>query len=702
MIRRPDRGHRGSFAARQFFASLVAVCGVLLLFSVGFADGDDSPQVVELAPVIVEATRLEAPIGAIPAAVSVVGRSEVQDASTQLAINEALRTVPGVFVLNPYNFAQNSRIAIRGFGAQSNFGIRGVRLVVDGIPATLPDGQSGVDGIDLGAVEQIEIIRGPAAAIYGPAAGGVIRIKTEDPPARPFGEVRLTQGSYGLERSQFKAGWSEGPLGMLISGTHLDYEGYRENSRVVDDSLNVKLRYQFEAGGELTTVINLTDSPTQRDPGALTAAEVADNPRQARDRNLQFDAGERVRQEQVGVDYRQPLAEAHELRLQGFVVQRDFANKLPFVDGGQVSFDRLYYGGGASYSYRSEFFRIVGGGEFGQQSDARKNYDNLLGQRGPLALDQDEDVLNLGAYFLSEISLPREVTLSAAARYDEVRFDVNDHFLDDGDDSGQLTFRETSPMLGIRWQQSPEVNFYANAATAFQTPTTRELADPSGGGFNESLVSQTARQFEVGVKAELSELPWHPRLDLAIFHIDIDDALVPFQVPTAPGRDYFRNAGSSTRSGLEAALRVIPAERWSAVFSYTYSDFRYDDFVTPGGDFSGNRLPGVPQHFGNVRLGYDDPSGLSLIWNTRIVGALQADDANTTQVSGYSFSDLRIRWQREFGDWTVEGFGGVNNVFDEAYSANIRINAFGGRYFEPAPDRNFYAGLRLRYSFNPK
>ncbi|MFU8849178.1 MAG: TonB-dependent receptor family protein [Opitutales bacterium] len=669
------------------------------LSTAGLAGSDESSPVFELDPVIVEAVGLEAPVGAIPAAVSVVGRAEVQDASAQLSINEALRTVPGVFVLNPYNFAQDSRIAIRGFGAQSDFGIRGVRLVVDGIPATLPDGQSGVDGIDLGAVEQIEVIRGPAAAIYGPAAGGVIRIRTEDPPARPFAELRLTGGDYGLEKSQFKAGGSEGPLGVLLSATHLDYDGYRANSRVVDDSLNMKLRYQFETAGELTTVFRLTDSPKQGDPGGLTAAEAANNPRQARDRNLQFDAGERVRQEELGVDYRKPLSEDHELRLQGFAVQRDFANKLPFTDGGQVSFDRLYYGGGASYTYSAESFRLLGGAEFGQQSDARRRYDNLEGRRGELALEQDEDVLNLGAYALFELALPRAVTFSAAARYDEVRFDVTDHFLADGDDSGKITFRETSPMLGIRWEPSPEVTFYANASTAFQTPTTTEFADPSGGGFNNALAAEKALQFEAGVKTQFPNLPWQPSLDLAVFKIEIDDALVPFELPGSPGRDFFRNAGSSSRSGVEAALRLIPGERWLAAISYTYSDFSYDDFTTPDGDFSGNRLPGVPEHFANLRLGYEDPSGFSLIWNTRFVGALQANDANTTEVSGYSFSDLRLRWERDFGDWTVEGFAGVNNIFDKAYSANIRINAFGGRYFEPAPDRNLYAGLRLRYWF---
>jgi len=655
--------------------------------------------VIELEPYKVKATRLEATLPEVPAAVSVVDQATIQQASAQLSLNEALQTVPGVFALNPYNFAQDSRIAIRGFGARSDFGIRGVRIVVDGIPATLPDGQSGVDGIDLGSAASIEVIRSAAASIYGPASGGVIRIETEDAPERPFAETRLTAGDYGLFKSQFKAGWADGPWNVLVSSSSLDYEGYRNNSHTRNTALNAKLRYAFESGAELTTVINVIDYPLQDDPGGLTAAEAAANPRQARATNLQYDSGERVRQEKLGFAWRQPLAEAHELRLHGFAVQRDFANKLPFQSGGQVGFERLYFGSGASYAYDQEPLRLVAGIELGHQDDARKNYDNLNGRPGPLDLDQDERVLNFGSYLTGELVLPGHLTLNAALRYDVVRFDVADHFLSDGDDSGTLTFRELSPTAGLRWQAHPQLTLYGNVATSFETPTTTEFDNPSGGGFNPALGAEQALSFELGAKGSLPDLPGRPVFDLALFTIEVDDALVPYELAAFPGREFFRNAGSSRKNGAEAALRIFPAAHLSATLSYTYSDFQYKEFVAAGNDFSGNRLPGVPQHFGNVQFRYVGPAGLALRWNTRIVGALQADDANTTEISAYSFSDLRISWEREFGDWNVAGFAGVNNVFDQAYSANIRINAFGGRYYEPAPERNLYAGLRLRYWF---
>ncbi len=655
--------------------------------------------VFQLEPIIVRDPALQAAPVTLPGSVTRLDQDDIQKASAQLSLNESLQTVPGVFALNPYNYAQDSRIAIRGFGARSDFGIRGIRLIVDGIPATLPDGQGGVDGIDLGSAEEIEIIRGPAAAIYGPASGGVIRIKTEEAPAVPFSELRMLGGSYGLFRTQFKAGAAEGPWNVLVSASHLDFEGYRDNSRTENTAVNARISRGFEDGSELVAVVNVIDYPAQDDPGGLTLAEFKADPRQARDRNLQYDGGEAVRQQKLGFTYRRPFADTRSLQLHAFLVNRDFANKLPFTDGGQVSFERLYGGMGFRYAFGSEDLRVVVGSEWGLQADDRKNYDNVDGERGPLALEQDEDVTNWGSFLASQWSVSQSLSLSAALRYDEVRFDVDDEFLADGDDSGAQAFRETSPMLGLLWQPLPELSFFANWTRSFETPTTTELDNPTGGGFNSGLESQTAETVELGLRARLPELPWRPELELSVFTIDVEDALVPYELSDFPGREFYRNAGSTRKDGLEAVCRIEPSERLTAALSYTYSDFRYEEFATGGSDFSGNRLPGVPEHFGNLRLRYADPSGLSLIWNTRIVGALEADDANATEVSGYSFSDLRVSWERDIGDWMLEVFAGANNLFDKAYPANIRINAFGGRYYEPAPERNGYAGIRLRRWF---
>jgi iron complex outermembrane receptor protein len=674
---------------------------LLVSATVAIAADSEGPArpVFELEPLVVSGSELgRAPL-ALPASATLLDREQIQRASAQLSLNESLQTVPGVFALNPYNYAQDSRIAIRGFGARSDFGIRGIRLIVDGIPATLPDGQGGVDGIDLGSAEAIEIIRGPAAAIYGPSSGGVIRIATESAPRQPFTELRLLGGSDDLWRTQFKAGTGKGPWNILVSASHLDYGGYRENSRAENSAFNARVSRRFADGAELTTVVNVIDYPVQDDPGGLTAAEVAEDPRQARARNLQFDGGESVRQQKLGFTYRRPLADMQSLQVHAFLVNRDFANKLPFRDGGQVRFERRYGGAGARYAWGGDVLSWTAGGEVGLQSDARRQFDNLDGETGPLALKQDEEVVNLGSFLAVEWRVVETLRLSGAIRYDSVQFEVEDEFLADGDDSGERTFRELSPMLGLIWEPEPEWVFFANVTESFETPTTTELDNPAGGGFNPRLDSQTALSAELGLRARWADLPWRPELELAVFSIQVEDALVPFESPLFPEREFFRNAGETRKDGLEAMLMLQPTESLSATLSYTYSDFRYVDFESEGEELGGNQLPGVPRHLANLRLRYAHTSGFSLIWNTRFVGALQADDGNTTRLSAYSFSDLRASWEREFGSWTVEVFAGANNLFDKAYPANVRINAFGGRFFEPAPARSGYLGLRVRRWF---
>ena len=663
---------------------------------------EDAPDnaTASLPPVTVTATRQTAPLEDVPAAVSVVGKDAIQRGTQRIAIDEALRTVPGVFVLNRYNFAQDTRIAVRGFGARADFGIRGIRLIVDGIPATTPDGQGGVDGIDFASAESVEVIRGPAAALYGAASGGVIRIETEEGPQVPFAETRITAGSDGFFKTGFKTGGANGPFNYLVSGTRLRFDGYRANNRTENTKFNAKLNFRPSAQTEVTAIANTVDIPVQDDPGGLTRTEARADPAAARARNLRFDAGERVAQEKLGLTLRHRFAENRELRLRSYVVRRDFANKLPFEDGGQVAFDRRFAGGGALFRLGDDAASLTAGIDVGWQEDARKNFDNLDGLRGPLALDQEETVLATGVFLRQEVRLPADLKLSAALRHDRVRFHVDDRFRSDGDDSGTLTFSETSPMAGIRWNPRPGLNLYANVATAFETPTTTEFDNPDGGGFNEALRPQTATSFEIGAKGRLPDAPWPLRYDIAAFTMDIADSLVPFEKESSPGREFFRNAGSATRHGLETALTVRPAEPLRVRFTHTWSDFRYDRFRPPGGNFGGNTIPGIPRHFGNIELAYESDSGLFAVWNTRIVGPLYADDANRTRVDGHTVSDLRFGFEHRSGNWTVAPFAGVNNLFDTDYNANIRINAFGGRHFEPAPERAFYAGIRVRYTFD--
>lgn len=685
---------------RHITFGFLFLCFFSSLRALGEADEELAPDTVATLPTLtVSATRMERPLDELPTAVTQINAESIQRGNLQISLDEALQEVPGVFILNPYNYAQDTRIAIRGFGARSDFGIRGIRLVVDGIPATTPDGQGEVDGLDLGSAERIEVLRGPASALYGSASGGVIRIETESGTAVPFTETRLSGGEDGFFNAQFKAGGQDGPLNYLLSTSYLMFDGYRKNSATENTRINGKLEYELDESMRLRLVFNMIDFPQQDDPGGLTRAEAEANPRQARQRNLDFDGGESVSQQRVGLVYLWDFDETRSLESRLHYTHRDFANKLPFPDGGQVTFDRNFYGTGLLYRQTGEQLRWSAGFDLDVQEDARRNYNNLNGQRGPLALDQDETVRSIGVFISQGWQFHDNFELSAALRYDEVHFDVDDRFLSDGNDSGDIRFTEWSPMAGLTWSPNEAVTVYANVSTAFETPTTTEFDNPTGGGFNTALGSQNATNYEIGIKGERRVDDRPLRYELTAFHIEIDDALVPFELAAFPGREFYSNAGESRRQGVEAALATDLGAGWSLGLNYTWSDFRYRDFESGNQDLSGKRIPGIPEHTAALRVDYQHPSGFFAGWRTRLVGSFYADDANGEKIDAYSVSDLRLGYTHQAGNWTVEPYLSINNVLDERYFGNIRINAFGGRFFEPAPERSLFGGIRVRYSF---
>jgi iron complex outermembrane receptor protein len=691
---------RHSLECMEIRCLLSCLISVALLSPLGAAEESvPEPEAQQLPTHTVQATRVDRPLASVPAAVSRLDAEAIQRGNWQVSLDEALETVPGVFVLNPYNYAQDTRIAIRGFGARADFGIRGIQLIVDGIPATTPDGQGEVDGLDLGSVERIEVLRGPASALYGSASGGVLRITTERGPPTPFAETRWTVGEDGFLLRQFKAGGQSDGLDYLVSGSRFDYDGYRAHSATEQFRFNGQFGYSFEPGRRLEMMVHHIDLPRQDDPGGLTRAEVAADPSAARQRNVDFDAGETVAQQRIGLRYTHALDAGRRIETTVFYTHRDFANKLPFESGGQVSFQREHFGGSLLYGLSSERTELTLGADIGQQIDDRRNYNNVWGQRGPLALDQEENVRSLGLFALQSFRLTKALELSGALRYDAVRFEVDDRYLADGEDSGALRFEELSPMLGLSWRVHEAATVYANLSTAFETPTTTEFDNPTGGGFNGALESQKSRNFEIGARGRYDWGGRALRYELALFRIETEDLLVAYELPAFPGREFYRNAGEGRRDGIEAALSTELGAGFTAKLSYTWSDFHYKDFRSGGADYSGNRLPGIPGQFAQLQLKYAGGSGFFAEWSTRLVGGFYADDANEEKIEAYSVTDLTLGWTRAFGAWTVEPFAGVRNVFDAAYFGNVRLNAFGGRHFEPAPGRNIFGGIRVRYDF---
>ncbi len=676
----------------------------LVLIALAVMPGARADNTDPLEEIVVRATRIPTGSQALPFAVGQVDRDRVQRARQQIGLDESLATVPGLFFQNRYNFAQDLRIAIRGFGARANFGIRGIRIFADDIPLTLPDGQGSVDAIDLGSVDRIEVIRGPFSAVYGSASGGVIDLRTEDGPERPFLSGRFNTGAYGFRQWQLKTGGQAGRLNWLANVGTTELDGYRDHSAVENRLFNSKFRYDFDDSAALTVTLNAVDSPEAQDPGALNARELAEDRRQAAPRNLLYDASEKLDQQSLGLAFRKQFGSGSELMLRNYYVRRDFSNRLPFDvnsngQGGSVDLDRKFAGLGGNYRWVGRLGsldnQLVIGFDYDAQRDRRRRYANNQGELGRLTTDQDEDVTTTGVYLQDALELSETATLTLGGRLDDVDYQVTDRTGSGG--NGRRSFTEFSPMLGVSWAFRPQANLYGNVSRSFDPPATTELANPYGPtGFNPDLESQTATNYELGVKGLVTG---RLRYELAVFHIDVEDEIVPFELEGS-GQSFFENAGASTHDGVEASmsLELLPGLLGTA--SYTWSDFRFDRFVgTDGSDYSGNRIPGIPEHLFSLDFSWSHPRGWFAGWDWLWVGRFFANNANTVETDSYWVSNIRLGYRWQSGDWVFEPFAGINNLFDEAYMGNVRLNASFGRYYEPAPERNAYAGLLLQQNF---
>jgi iron complex outermembrane receptor protein len=383
---------------RLFGRAIGWSCVLSALPAIGFAQGTVTP----LEEIVVTATRIQKPLNRVPGAISVIDQDVIQLGRQQLALDESLSRVPGVFMQNRYNFAQDTRVSIRGFGARANFGIRGVKIVVDGIPETLPDGQGNFNTIDIGATSQIEVLRGPSSSIWGNASGGVISVTSERAPSDPFMEVRASAGEYGFRKVQFKTASQGERVGYLFSVSDYDYDGYRNQSDAEKTQATGRFNFDLGDGRELVSVVSYTDQPVTDDPGGINAAQVALDRRSARDANITFNAGETIEQLRVGLVYTTPVAGDDMISARTYYATRDFDNYLPFVAGGSVNLERTFSGGGLSYTMNGMLGRmentLIIGVDFDDQDDDRLRFDNNDGVRGALTFDQNESVRSLGIF----------------------------------------------------------------------------------------------------------------------------------------------------------------------------------------------------------------------------------------------------------------------------------------------------------------
>ena len=635
----------------------------------------------------------------MPYAVTILRRDPL-DARGQ--VQDVLAGVPGLFVANRTNPTQDPRIVIRGVGARTAFGVRGVRVLHDGIPLTVADGQTPLDYLDVESVDRIEVLRGSAASLYGNSAGGVVAFSS-----RPFdssgAEGSALSGSFGLARGAVRFTRVRSAVSYSAGVSHADDRGYREHSRQRTTRGNARLRRQFGASS-FTAQFLAFDMPLAGNPGALTAAQLAADRRMAEPAAVARNAGKQVRQAQAGLTFARALANG-DLSAILFAGRRALDNPLPFAvidldraSGGLLL--RVSRGAGATS-------RFTLGLDVQRQDDDRNEYENchaatatsarcpeIPARRGALRRSQRERVSSVGPYLSGEIVRGR-LRFSGGARADAVVFDVRDRLVTaaDPDESGRRTMRAVSPYIGALASVAARHSVYANVSTAFETPTATELGNKPDGtaGVNNTLEPQRSRTLEAGAKGALGRA----RYDIAVFTTRARDELVPFEIAGGAGRRFFRNAGRTRRSGLEAAISsdIGPVELRS---SLSANDFEFVEFGTATADFSGKAIPGVPNRFGELAATWRSrPIRIGIVG--RFVSSIIVDDANTARAPGYEILGLRAGGEARIGRASLQPGIALENLFDRRYVGAVNVNAAGGRYYEPAPGRTVVGSLAVRF-----
>jgi iron complex outermembrane receptor protein len=647
-----------------------------------------------LDSVVIKSYKIETLKEKLPASITAKDFTLSQNSRQQLSFNDYLIDIPGVFALNATNYSQDLRVSIRGFGARSSFGIRGVKILVDGIPETTPDGQGQIDNLNLGAIKNIEVIRGASSVLYGNASGGVISINTLDTVDENYINFGITGGNFGMQQYQFSTGLKTDKTNFLLQGNHLKTDGYRDFSGFENTNFNARIFHSFSNRSKLNLVLNYTNSPFAQDAGSLNEDALKEDRRGARQRNVDFDTEETIQQFKIGANFKYKLSQLTKFNTYAFFATRDFYGKLPFEFGGIIDLNRYYYGHGSSIDFYTKkenlSNKIQLGYDLAFQNDLRQRFRNLEGNQGDKTLDQNEIFNSFGVYALDQLEINKWL-LSAGLRYDANVLKAEDNFLDNGNDSDTINLNAINVSFGVNYNLKDNHYVFGNISTSFETPVLNELSSNpfTEGGFNQGLEAQKATNYEIGYKLNSKTT----QAELVVFYITTQNDIVPLELED--GSAFFRNAGSSNRQGLELSVTNKFTEQFKVNGTYAYSDFRYGDYTTNNGSFNGNALPAIPQHRLSLNSTYQTKKGLFIQLQGSHVGSLYTNDSNTVKDDAYTVLNLRLKQSIMFKNLTLIPFVGINNLLDQTYNDNIRINAFGGRYFEPAAGANIYGGLRL-------
>ena len=659
------------------------------------ADSLRRARATTLAPVRVTALGGSMAPNRVPYAVAVQGSAPAARLTAPLAVDEPLRGIPGVAVDNRYNIALGERITIRGFGARTQFGVRGIHVDVDGVPATMPDGQTTLSHVDAGTITTSEALRGPASSLYGNSAGGAVLLTTWAQRS-PHPDIRLSESvaERGTTTSRLELGTTSARWSAAARASALDYHGYRIHSDARDVRGGAHVAH---AGARDTVALSIATADYEADnPGGLTDSARTADPRSASATNLRYRTGEDGVHRQGGLTWRH-AADAWSLDASAWGLGRRVNNPIPqrIIDlrrragGARVAIESSTLAGGA--------LTLGAGVQHGTQIDDRRSYDSQNGTRGVRQLDQLEHVNGDGVYLRAALAPTDRLSVLGAVRGDRVAFAVDDRLVTatDPDDGGRRTMRAISPSLGAAYSWSPRFSTYVNVATAFETPTTTELANrPSGaGGMNPDLQPQRILSTEVGLRAPAG---MSGSFTFAAFDARIRDALVPYELASAPGRQFYRNASRARHRGLEGSASSTVGAWGLARVAATLLDARFNATDAAAGLTAGKRIPGIAPFRADVSL----LAGLTGPLRAGVVVAAQSrtpvNDSNSAWSPGFAVVDASLgAASRDIGPVSLTAGIFVANVLDRRFDTSVVPNAARDRYFEPGPPRTLTVTVEL-------
>ncbi len=673
----------------------------------------------ELDRIQVIATRVPHDVREVPASVSVVDLRDPPVDTAGTTLSEHLPAVPGLLARDRHNLAQDEQITNRGFGTRASVGKRGVRLLVDGVPATMPDGQGQVSHFPLDSAARIEVLRGPFSVLYGNAAGGVIQLFTEDGAAPASIGIGLDVGSDDTRRLALDTRGAGTAWRWNIGARHAATAGIRAHSRAERNLLQGKLA-RVGATGTLTLSFNAIASPAQ-DPLGLDAAQFRADPRAVTPGALAFDTRKSVSQQQLGAVWSQPLGKG-EWRAMAYAGRRHVTQFLsvpvgtqrnPLSGGGVIDLRAPYAGvdlrASSATTLAGRLLEVTAGASFDRQQQDRHGYENfvgdVLGVQGALRLDQDDRVDAFDQYAQATWWPRDDVSLMAGVRHSRVRFSSDDHLVTarNPDDSGRLAYSAISPVLGVNWRASPAWNLHAAWGKGFETPTFNELAYRSdgGSGLNFALQAARTRSVEIGAKFVHGRV----RSEVALFQADTRDELTV--ATSSGGRTTYQNAGHARRTGAEWSALWPVGERWRAQWAATWLDARFRDAflactATPCARAdtlvpSRTRLPGVPASSAYLAIRRGEDLGWHLQLDARAVSAVPVNQTDGERAAGYAVLGVGSGYGFRNGIGEGRVFASIENLLDRRYAGSVIVNEGNRRYYEPAPGRSFHLGVEWRW-----